>query len=196
MRARRRRDRGFSLFIVLMLITVMIGVAATVMLSTQQDLAVAGQDREALAALYAAEYAVAQAKDFLAGAVAADGITPANFAAGGGWTPILAQISAAAVPQGCATGPANASARMAWQPLDANGRWTFCIHNNGDDPAYVDPGGASPPGCVGQSGDVCDARDPLHVVTIEAWGVWAGAQAHVAVDVASPTLKTAAWRQF
>ena len=196
MRPRRRRDRGFSLFIVLMLITVMVGVAATVILSTQQDLSVAGQDREALSAFYAAEYAAARAKDFLAGAVAADGITPASFAAGGGWTPILAQLTAAGAPEGCATGPTNASARMPWQSLDATTRWTYCIHNNADDLAYVDPGGSAPPGCVGKSADACDERDPSHVLTIEAWGAYAGAQAHVAVDVASPSLKTAAWRQY
>jgi len=196
MRRHRRRDRGFSLLIVFMLITVMIGVAATVILSTQQDLSVAGQDRESLQAFYAAEYGIAQAKDFLASALAAKGINAGNFAAGGGWTPILAQLSPAGVAQGCATGPTNASARMAWQPLDANTRWTFCIHNNAGDVAYLDPGGTTPPGCVGKSGDVCDERDPAHLVTIEAWGAAATAQAHVAVDVGSVDLKSAAWRQY
>jgi len=106
-----------------------------------------------------------------------------NFAAGGGWTPSLAQVSAAGVAQGCATGPTNASARMAWQPLDTNVRWTFCVHNNSEDIAYLDPGGTTPAGCIGKSGDVCDERDPLHLVTIEAWGASSTAQAHLAVDV-------------
>src|SRR5256885_5258374 len=201
---RRRRDGGFSLLIVFRLFVVMVGVAATVIASTQQDLSVAGQDREALQAFYAAEHAVAQAKDFLAGAAAADGITQANFAAGGGWTPILAQLSAAGVTQGCATGPTNATPRMAWSDFSGGAftvgsgsvRWRFCIHNNAADVAYLDPGGASPAGCIGKSGDVCDERDPLHLVTIEAWGAFpvdpstgqpvvGAAQAHLAVDVGS-----------
>jgi Tfp pilus assembly protein PilX len=196
LRRHRRRDRGFSLLIVFMLITVMIGVAATVILSTQEDLSVAGQDREALQAFYAAEYGVAQAKDFLATALASHGINAGNFVAGGGWTPILAQVSAAGVAQGCATGPTNASARMAWQTLDANTRWTFCIHNNSGDVAYLDPGGTTPAGCIGKSGDACDERDPLHLVTIEAWGASSTAQAHVAVDLGSVSLGSAAWRQY
>ncbi|HWE31236.1 MAG TPA: pilus assembly PilX N-terminal domain-containing protein [Polyangia bacterium] len=192
----RRRDRGFSLVIVFMLMTVMVGVAATVILSTQQDLSVAGQDREALQAFYAAEYGVAQAKDFLAGALASDGINAARFVAGGGWTPILAQVTAAGAAPGCATGPLQPSARMAWRPLDGSVRWSFCIHNNSDDLAYLDPGGSVPAGCIGKSADACDERDPLHVITIEAWGASASAQAHVAVDVAGPALATAAWRQY
>lgn len=179
-----------------MLITVMVGVAATVILSTQQDLSVAGQDRESLQAFYAAEYGLAQGKDFLASALAAHGINAGNFAAGGGWTPILAQVSPAGVAQGCATGPTNASARMAWQSLDANTRWAFCIHNNAGDVAYLDPGGATPPGCVGKTGDVCDERDPAHLLTIEAWGSSATAQTHLAVDVGSVALGSAAWRQY
>jgi hypothetical protein len=194
MRARRRRDRGFSLLVVLMLITVMAGVAGTVILSTQQDLSVAGQDRETLAASYAAEAGVAQAKDWLAARLAADGITPAGFAAGGGWTPILGELASA--PEGCATGPLPASARRAWTSLDGSARFTFCVHNDANDIAFLDPGGAVPAGCAGLRGDVCDERDPRHVITIEAWGASATAQAHVAVDVASPSLATIAWRQY
>lgn len=196
MHLRRRRDRGFSLLIVFMLITMMVGVAAAVILSTQQDLSVAGQDREALQSFYAAEYAVAQAKDFLAATLAGRGINAANFAAGGGWTPILTQVTAAGVPQGCATGPLNATARMAWQTLSASTRFTYCIHNNSDDIAYLDPGGSTPPGCVLLSADVCDQRDPLHLVTIEAWGGSSTAQTHLAVDVGGVALRTTTWRQY
>jgi Tfp pilus assembly protein PilX len=194
MRARRRRDRGFSLLVVLMLITVMAGVAGTVILSTQQDLSLAGQDREALAAFYAAEGGVAQAKDWLAARLAAGGITPATFVAVGGWTPILGELAGA--PEGCATGPLAATARRAWTRLDGNTRFTFCIHNDASDIAFLDPGGTTPPGCAGKRGDVCDERDPRHAITIEAWGASATTQAHVSVEVASPSLATIAWRQY
>jgi type II secretory pathway pseudopilin PulG len=172
MRARRRRDRGFSLLVVLMLITVMAGVAGTVILSTQQDLSAAGQDREALAAFYAAEDGVAQAKAWLAARPAKDD------GAAGGWTAILGELDSA--PEGCAGGT---RARRDWTPLDASTRFTFCIHNDANDAAFVDPSGG-------------DERDPRHVITIEAWGVSAAAQAHVAVDVVSPSLATVAWRQY
>jgi hypothetical protein len=194
MRARRQRDRGFSLLVVLMLITVMAGVAGTVILSSQRGLSLAGQDREALSAFYAAEDGVAQAKDWLAAQLAADGVTPATFAERGGWTTILARLAHA--PEGCATGPLHASARRDSSALDASTRFTFCIHNDADDVAFVDPGGTTPPGCVGKTADVCDERDPRHALTIEAWGVSVAAQAHVAVDVASPALTTIDWRQY
>jgi Tfp pilus assembly protein PilX len=195
MSVRRRRDRGFSLLLVFMLITAMVGVAATVILSAQQDLSSAGHERETLQAFYAAEYGVAAAKDFLAGALAARKIDASNFAAGGGWTPILTELSARGATQGCAAGPRHATARMPWQPLGA-ARWSFCVHNNSDDLAYLDPGGAVPAGCSGKSGDGCDERDPAHRVTIEAWGGAATAQAHLAVDVAGVELASAGWRQY
>jgi type II secretory pathway pseudopilin PulG len=181
-RLRRRRDGGFSLLVVFVLIIAMVGVAATVILSTQQDLSVAGQERESLQAFYAAEYAVAQAKDFLAGAAAV-----------GGWTPVLAQINAAGATQGCATGPINATPRMAWSDLGGNVRWRWCIHNNADDLAYLDPGGSAPPGCVGKTGDVCDERDPLHLVTIEAWSLAGAAQSHLVVNVGNVALHASTW---
>jgi hypothetical protein len=201
--AGRRRDRGFSLLVVFLLITVMVGVAATVILSTQRDLSGAGQDREALQAFYAAEHAVAQAKDFLAGAAAARGITQASFAAGGGWTPILTQLDAAGAAPGCASGPSNATPRMPWSDFaggafvvgGGNVRWRFCIHNNADDVAYLDPGGAVPAGCVGKTGDVCDERDPLHLVTIEAWGAAGAAQSHLVVNVGNVAMRTSSWSE-
>lgn len=175
---RARRDRGFSLLIVLMLGAVMAGVAATVILSTRRDLSVAGQDRETLQAFYAAEYGVAQARDLLAGELAASGITEASFT---GWSPILATMVTR--PEGCAT------ARRPMTTLEGGARFTFCVHNDADDVAYLDPSATC-------AGDVCDDRDPRHVVTIEAWGATATAQAHLAVDVASPSLQTISWRQF
>jgi len=180
---RSRRDRGFSLLIVLMLGAVMAGVAATVILSTQRDLSVAGQDRETLQAFYAAEYGVAQAKDLLAAELAASAITPADFVSRGGWTPIL--VALASRTESCAPGPL---ARRPMTALDGSARFTFCVRNDASDIAYLDPNAAC-------AGDVCDERDPRHVLTIEAWGATSTKQAHVAVDV-SPSLATIAWRQW
>src|SRR5262245_15188111 len=81
-RPRRRREGGFSLLIVFMLMMIMIGVAAGVALTTQEDLSVSGQDREQQMAFYAAEYAVARAKDYLTSSSVYSNAT--------GWTPLLA----------------------------------------------------------------------------------------------------------
>lgn len=163
-----------------MLSIAMVGVAATVILSTQQDLTVASQDREALQAFYAAEYAVAQAKDFLASTATADGLTPASFVARGGWSPMLARLARAGATQGCDGEPTKATPRMAWSALPGGAvRWRFCIHDDAGDLARFDPG----------------ARDPLHLITIEAWGAAGPAQTHLAVDVGDLALRTATWSQ-
>lgn len=213
-----------------MLMIVMVGIAATVILSTQQDLSVAGQDREQLQAFYAAEYAVAQAKDYLQKQVPV--ATVGNFTLTGGWTTVLQTVNAAGVPQGCASGPSGLPAtplspRMGWQEYNkANGAvepfqipatgtsnnhvmWRYCIHNNNDDIAYLDTTGnaaatnatASSSGCGGLTADNCDWRDPVHYVTIEAWGafpvdattklpVQGAAVAHLAANIGPPTPRT------
>jgi type II secretory pathway pseudopilin PulG len=192
---RRRRDRGFSLLVVLLLIIAMLGVAATVIVSTQQNLSLAGQDREALQAFYAAEYAVAQAKDELAGAAADGGLTAANFAARGGWTPILQQLAADGASAGCATGPTHATPRMQWRELDGGARWRFCVHNDVGDLSRLDPSGVAPASCAGVAPETCDARDPLHLVTLEAWGAVGVAVTHLSVDVGDLSLRTARWAE-
>src|SRR5438309_12082714 len=63
--SRRRRQRGFSLIVVFLLILIMVGIASAVMMSTQGDLQVAGHDREAATALYAAEAGITYAQWWL-----------------------------------------------------------------------------------------------------------------------------------
>jgi hypothetical protein len=198
----RRRDRGFSLLVVFMLIIVMVGAAGTVMLSTQQDLSVAGQDRESLQSFYAAEYAVAQAKDYLAT------LSTTFWSSSTGWTPLLSS----GIAQLC--GPTGASPPLkpgtlptsnnAWNDYPGstfyvNGassggakvQWRYCFHNDPDDPAYLDANG---PGAV--SGDTNDTNDPAHQLVIEGFGQvipvgptnpTALASAHVWVYLQSPS---------
>ena len=214
---RRRRDRGFSLLVVFMLMIVMVGIAATVILSTQQDLSVSGQDRESLQAFYAAEYGIAQAKDYLEKQVQTSIPNINNFSPNG-WTPVLQVINTAGVQQGCATGPTGLptpiSPRMGWQNyntvggtadpfamMSGNVMWRYCIHNNSDDIAYLDSAGNAAAPCSGAVGDNCDGRDPLHLVTVEAWGAFpvdpatgtplpGAALKHLAVNIGPPTART------
>jgi Tfp pilus assembly protein PilX len=177
---RARRDRGFSLLVVFMLIIVMVGAAATVMLSTQQDLSVAGQDRESLQSFYAAEYAVAQAKDYLAA------LSSTFWNAGTGWTPLLASgVPQLCVPTGvspptapgivpAATNPWNDFRDAQQNTLFVNGavsgaakvQWRYCVHNDAEDLAYLDTAANS----AGQTGDNSDARDAQHQLVIEGYG--------------------------
>jgi hypothetical protein len=76
------RQRGFSLMVVFLLVTVMVALAGTVALSTQADLSTAGQGRESRTAFYAAEYALAEGQAWLAenkGAADCDHPTPRSF---------------------------------------------------------------------------------------------------------------------
>lgn len=205
-----------------MLVIVMIGVAAAVILSTQEDLAVSGQDREALTAFYAAEYGVAQAKDWLAGKVKAQ--WPGGAQTFTDWGPILAQVTPAGVTQGCTTvgGVVKFPVTARMSPQDYNGlngatgptdvftlgpgnvMWTYCIHNNADDVAYLDTAGNAGAPCNGATGDNCDARDALHLLTIDAWGYFpvdatknppqplpGAAVSHIAVNIPPPIPKPA-----
>jgi hypothetical protein len=189
----RRRDRGFSLIVLFMLVIIMIGVAAAVMLSTQEDLAVSGQDREALTAFYSAEYGVAQAKDWLSAAIKAQWPIASSFT---DWGPILTTLRSPGVTQGCLPTTAGAMTwpvqpRMNWQEYNAAGgtsdpwpatgpghvMWRFCIHNNADDIAYLDTAGDTGAPCNGATGDTCDAREgapgaALHTITVDAWGAF------------------------
>jgi Tfp pilus assembly protein PilX len=217
-----------------MLMIVMVGIAATVILSTQQDLSVAGQDREQQQAFYAAEYAIAQAKDYLEKQVPTTIPNIANFTSSGSWTTLLQAVNTAGVPQACSSGPTNLPATpispsMGWQ--DYNGptgvlaipsgsnqhvMWRYCIHNNAEDMAYLDSAGnangtntvAASSGCAGISaptgggvGDNCDWRDPMHLITIEAWGAFpvdavsktplpGAAYVHLAANIGPPQART------
>src|SRR5690349_9796722 len=63
---RVRKQRGFSLIVVMLLLVVMVGAAATLLMTTAGQLQVSGQDRQQAVAFYAAEYAVARAKAYIA----------------------------------------------------------------------------------------------------------------------------------
>jgi hypothetical protein len=168
-RRRRRRDRGFSLLIVFMLMIVMVGAAATVILSTQQDLSVAGGDREALQSFYAAEYAVAVAKDYIAGNVLA------FWTSGPGWTPLLSsglKELCGANSDPIATNVWNdfkgstffASGATSGGGVKVQYRW--CVRNDPDDLAYVDPTVLT----SGETANTSDAHDPGHNIEIHGFG--------------------------
>ncbi len=190
-----------------MLIIVMVGAAATVMLSTQQDLSVAGQDREALESFYAAEYAVAQAKDYIASLT-----TVFWGGAGPGWTPLLSSgIVQLCAPKGVASPPTAPGTQLqatnpynnAWSiPTPATGtnvfaigtnsvQWAWCVHNDAEDINYID----STKDTGGVTGDNNDANDAYHQIVIEGYGqiVPTGvtnpvplAKAHVTVYIGPP----------
>lgn len=153
---------------------VMVGIAAAVAMSTQEDLSVSGQDREAKAAFYAAEYAVAQGKDYLAGAPY-DGVT--------GWTALLksgavqlCKTAGGAVPGVVPNSPITPFNPNFLVGVDAV-QYNFCIHNNNDNPAYVTA-----------TGDLDDSKDASHYLVIEGYGYYGAnkATAHVAATVGSP----------
>jgi type II secretory pathway pseudopilin PulG len=191
----RSRQRGFSLLIVFMLIVIMVGLAMGVVLATQQDLSVAGQDREQAQSLYAAEYAVATAKAYLLS-------TPSLF--GGNWNPLLQTVdpnvqkllcdptaAGASYPNNpipsTVPKPANSPQMMpGWLPVGtatiSDFTFQYCFHNNADDPNYLDPAGAP-------IGDTTDGpRDKLTLLVIEAYGTATnGAKTHLAVTIGAPS---------
>lgn len=192
---RRRRDRGFSLLVVFLLMIVMVGAAATVILSTQQDLSVAGQDREALQAFYAAEYAVAAAKD----AIAAKEST--YWSSATGWTPLLSSgIDELCAPSASPTTTPGTAPRTqngwkdffggtAWVNAESGGsgsgprvQYRWCVHNDAEDRGYAN---------ASATADTTD--DASHVITIEGYGHVTDdsnadlALAHVWVEIGSPS---------
>lgn len=174
---RRRRDRGFSLLIVFLLMITMVGVAGLVANSTQQDLGVSGQERETKQAFFAAEYAIAEAKDFL---------STAGFSQTTGWTGLLGaagnQLCNPAGGTAPGTQPKVAFARKTLYAATAgNIEYNWCLHNNRDDPGYMFPPGGVP------NGDTTD-DEPAHLLTIEGYG-WApnGATSRITATVGGPT---------
>lgn len=161
-----RRQRGFSLIIVFILVIAMVGIAAALMVSTQGDLQVAGQDRESATAFYAAEAGIAFAKDWL---------TSANMGQGNAtWSTLLAS----GVPQLCVVGNGQTPGTVpqtAQVPYDLirPASYRFCFHNNVDDPNYT----LNPP-----TGDTVDGDG---VLAIESYGYGPnGSVGHVTVNVA------------
>jgi Tfp pilus assembly protein PilX len=189
-RRRRRRDAGFSLLVVFMLIAAMVGLSAGAVLTTQKELHVAASDREGRLALGAAEVAVAQGKAWLA----SRSYDPTT-----GWTALLTDPTAAnylcaPVTGGATPGTTPKTANVATDlQMAPDGsvlsRWQFCVHNNADDPAYLDVSHNSPAGAP--RGDVDDSRDPKHQLTVEAFGYGPNqAAVHLRVTVQAPTLST------
>jgi Tfp pilus assembly protein PilX len=166
-RRRRRRDRGFSLLIVFMLMIVMVGAAATVILSTQQDLSVAGGDREALQSFYAAEYAIAVAKDYIAGNATA------LWSSGTGWTPLLRS----GIKEICDTN-SDPITTNTWNEFKGSTFYTsgltagpkvqyrWCVRNDPSDIAYVDTSVLS----SGETANTTDSYDSSHQIEIHGFG--------------------------
>lgn len=165
-RSPQTRQRGFTLIVVFLLVILMVGVAATVLMSSQTDLQIAGQDRESTVAFYAAEAGIAFAKDWLSARAPVPG--PAA------WNAILNS----GVPQLCAPNPnvfqAGVNPQTARTNYDNSGNgqitFNFCIHNNPLDPAWASGNGSR--------------ADQDGIITIESYGYGpTGTSAHVIVEV-------------
>gem|GEM_PF-3168106 len=173
--------------VVFMLIVVMVGVSAGILATMQQELQVAGQDREQVIALYAAEHGVAMAQAALAAQ---------TFDTTTGWTSVL--TLAAMTDQMCqpvggtkpGVLPKNTNPRQGLQVLPADAtqfvsQYVWCIHNNQEDPAYLAPTGGTP------NGDTTDAQDTKHIIVIESYGYGPNSAAtHLTVSLGAPTLVT------
>ena len=90
----------------------------------------------------------------------------------------------------------NPATDLYFYPQGGKTQWSFCLHNNADDPAYIDSSVYSvAPGGVPQ-GDTNDGLDPLGLLVIEGYGSMfesttatiASATAHVAVTITQPKL--------
>jgi len=195
---RARRDRGFSLVVIFLLMVVMTGTAIGVLIAGQTDLNLAGISREQQLALHAAEYAAARGKALIASQ------TQPMFDATTGWNGLLLSTSTPIVNAMCSTtlGVATPGSTPGVRPQgapvllyslrDRSGvvipgadvQWSYCIHNNADDPGYLAPIGVP-------NGNVDDSRDVQHLLVIEGYG-WApnGASARISVTVGTPTLNS------
>jgi Tfp pilus assembly protein PilX len=193
-----------------MLMMVMTGAGIAVLVSTRSDLTIGGVTREQRMALYAAEYAVARAKGLIASQ------TSTVFSPTTGWTPLLTSTTLAiqnilcdptTVPAGVAVGaqpgtvplgdPVTGVNRFTtlFTVADSTGtpipaltvQWRYCVHNNADDPAYLNPSYWPP------TGNVSDTYDSnQHFITIEAYATAPNnASAHLTVTVGVPSLSTA-----
>ncbi len=165
----RRRQRGFTLIIVFLLVVLMVGVAAVVMLSSQTDLRIAGQDREATIAFYAAESGVAYAKDWLNSQAPQPGPTA--------WTNLFSLNPRCGLASCICTGfglntPGITPAPVNKVFLDVNipSSFNFCIHNNALDPNFA----------TGNLGNTTDADG---IIAVEAYGYGPNGQvSHITVE--------------
>jgi hypothetical protein len=183
--------------IVLLLIVLLVGAALTLMSGVSSEFLVAGQDREQASALYAAEYAIGRAKALIAA-------KPGDYTVSGHWTPLLTDASVqqylcgsptatSSTPDCSATSPSVQPLLAAGNPYSAfaaplaNVSWVFCIHNNAEDPGYLDPIHNSTPGTP--NGTCSDSRDPDSLIVIEAYGTGPnGALAHLSVTIGAPAV--------
>ncbi len=179
---------------------VMTGTAIGVLVASQSDLNLAGVGREQQMALYAAEYAVARAKGF----IASQQVAPFN--AVNGWNGLLQSPDPAVQATLCQTTVGAAqpgtAVNAAFVPVPAslytiadrsgtpisgqNITWSYCVHNNAEDPGYLAPATAGV-----FTGNTDDSRDPQHLIVIEGYGrAPNNAQVHLSVHVGVPTLNT------
>lgn len=197
---RRRRQRGFSLIIVFLIVLVMVGISAAVMLTTQGDIQVTGHEREAAIALYAAEAGIAWGQQWVYRFAENRTDRPA-------WLTYVTAQSGAAASSFCTApriaGPPIAPTQLPTpsstlnyapdgsspQPISGQlviydpvrgGSFQWCVHNNALDPSFtVNKGVGLPYNC--QTPNQCD-RD--NIITIESYGFGPnGATAHLAVDI-------------
>lgn len=156
-----RRQRGFAVYVVFMVILGMIMISILVNQSSQVDLITAGQAREQQGGLYGAEFAIASALDWLA----TSSINTISNTYSNAWTATLG----AAGDKLCATvatdypGTALSSSRtpVAYDTSGGNKVYaSWCVHNNAADPAYFT---ASPNG---------NGNDSDGIIAIEGYG-WA-----------------------
>jgi hypothetical protein len=178
----------------MLLVVLMVGAAATLLMTMSSQLQTAGQDRAQALALYAAEHAIAQGKAYIAS-------KPNDYSVTLGWTSFLTDTANANVlcvsngASAAAPTPTPRSANPATSlMLDSAGNpittWQYCIHNNADDPGYLDPANNTPAGTY--NGEVSDSRDQQHYLVIEGYGVMlaggsAIANSHLTVTIGIPT---------
>lgn len=160
-----RRQRGFTLAIVMLLVLLLAGGVAILFASTQAEIRLTGDEVESVASFYAAETAVATAKDWLRGQAPTIGNSS--------WQAVLGS----GAPQLCARGGLSnfqpwSTPALAPVVYDAarGTSYTFCIRNNALDPSFL-----------GGDGNHVDGDS---VVAIEAFGYGPNGQANrISVEV-------------
>lgn len=175
----RNRQRGFSLIVVFLLIVVMVGLAAAVLVSTQGDLQVAGQDREAANAFYAAEAGIAFAKDWLAQQPVGTGKNAWSTVLGSGAQQLCVGGGVAGLKP--PTQPGAAQAAVAYDPARTSS-YRFCVHNNATDPNYFGTCANPLQGAQTPDGTDCDGT-----IAVESFGFSAdGTASRLYVEIKAP----------
>jgi Tfp pilus assembly protein PilX len=156
---RASRQRGFTIAIVFILMLVMVGVAGGTLFLAQAGLSTVGQDREQAMAFYAAEYAAAEAKAFLAS-------DSTFFSASTGWTYYT-----------------TASGNVSWNYCIHNNADDPAYFAPGN------PGLCTPVLPSGTTGDTYDTCDLQHRIIVEAYGTAPNnARSRLTVTIGTPAL--------